>query len=180
MGGEQDMRHMGGLAGKIKITYLTMLSATLAISGAPLFAGFFSKDAILFNTYQSAEHGGVLYAVGLFTALLTALYMFRLIFLTFHGKQRYDEHHVHVHESPWSMLGPLVVLGILSIIGGWFALPTFWGGSDCGLPGAGTWAPGSSRRHIGSYSAFAGVDARRRGGAGGLDRIPRGVLAVHT
>jgi NADH-quinone oxidoreductase subunit L len=130
MSGEQDMRNMGGLAGKIKITYLTMLSATLAISGAPLFAGFFSKDAILFNTYQSAEYGRVLYAVGLFTALLTALYMFRLIFLTFHGKQRYDEHHVHVHESPWSMLGPLVVLGILSIIGGWFALPTFWGGAD--------------------------------------------------
>jgi NADH-quinone oxidoreductase subunit L len=130
MGGEQDMRHMGGLAGKIKITYLTMLSATLAISGAPLFAGFFSKDAILFNTYQSAERGGVLYGVGLFTALLTALYMFRLVFLTFHGKQRYDEHHVHVHESPWSMLGPLVILGILSLIGGWFALPTFWGGTD--------------------------------------------------
>ncbi|HUL15731.1 MAG TPA: NADH-quinone oxidoreductase subunit L [Terriglobales bacterium] len=130
MGGEQDMRHMGGLAGKIKITYLTMLSATLAISGAPLFAGFFSKDAILFHSYLSPEHGGILYGVGLFTALLTAFYMFRLMFLTFHGKQRYDEHHVHVHESPWNMLGPLVILGILSFIGGWFALPEFWGGTD--------------------------------------------------
>jgi len=130
MGGEQDMRHMGGLAGKIKITYLTMLSATLAISGAPMFAGFFSKDAILFHGYLSPEHGGVLYGVGLFTALLTAFYMFRLVFLTFHGKQRYDEHHVHVHESPWSMLGPLVILGVLSLIGGWFALPEFWGGTD--------------------------------------------------
>ena len=130
MGGEQDMRHMGGLAGKIKITYLTMLSATLAISGAPMFAGFFSKDAILFHSYLSPEHGGVLYGVGLFTALLTAFYMFRLVFLTFHGKQRYDEHHVHVHESPWSMLGPLVILGVLSLIGGWFALPEFWGGTD--------------------------------------------------
>ncbi|HUI75266.1 MAG TPA: NADH-quinone oxidoreductase subunit L [Candidatus Acidoferrum sp.] len=129
-GGEQDMRHMGGLAGKIKITYLTMLSATLAISGAPMFAGFFSKDAILFHGYLSPEHGGVLYGVGLFTALLTAFYMFRLVFLTFHGKQRYDEHHVHVHESPWSMLGPLVILGVLSLIGGWFALPEFWGGTD--------------------------------------------------
>jgi len=129
-GGEQDMRHMGGLAGKIKITYLTMLSATLAISGAPMFAGFFSKDAILFHSYLSPEHGGVLYGVGLFTALLTAFYMFRLVFLTFHGKQRYDEHHVHVHESPWSMLGPLVILGVLSLIGGWFALPEFWGGTD--------------------------------------------------
>jgi NADH-quinone oxidoreductase subunit L len=134
MGGEQDMRHMGGLSKKIKWTYVTMLSATLAISGAPFFAGFFSKDAILLAAFQS-ENGGaaaghVLYAVGLFAALLTALYMFRLLFLTFHGKQRYDEHHVHVHESPWSMLGPLVILGVLSLAGGWFALPEFWGGPD--------------------------------------------------
>jgi NADH-quinone oxidoreductase subunit L len=134
MGGEQDMRHMGGLSKKIKWTYVTMLSATLAISGAPLFAGFFSKDAILLAAFQS-ENGGAaaghaLYAVGLFAALLTALYMFRLLFLTFHGKQRYDERHVHVHESPWSMLGPLVILGVLSLAGGWFALPEFWGGPN--------------------------------------------------
>ncbi|HYL61544.1 MAG TPA: NADH-quinone oxidoreductase subunit L [Candidatus Methylomirabilis sp.] len=134
MGGEQDMRHMGGLSGKIKWTYITMLTATLAIAGAPLFAGFFSKDSILLASFLS-ENGGsatghTLYAVGLLTALLTAFYMFRLIFLTFHGKQRYDEHHVHVHESPWSMLGPLVILAVLSIFGGWFALPAFWGGPD--------------------------------------------------
>jgi NADH-quinone oxidoreductase subunit L len=134
MGGEQDMRKMGGLSKKIKWTYITMLTATLAISGAPLFAGFFSKDAILLATFQS-ENGGpntghILYAIGLFTALLTAFYMFRLIFLTFFGKQRYDEHHVHVHESPWNMLGPLVILAVLSIFGGWFALPSFWGGQD--------------------------------------------------
>jgi NADH-quinone oxidoreductase subunit L len=134
MGGEQDMRKMGGLSKKIKWTYITMLTATLAISGAPLFAGFFSKDAILLAAFQS-ENGGpntghILYAIGLFTALLTAFYMFRLIFLTFFGKQRYDEHHVHVHESPWNMLGPLVILAILSIFGGWFALPAFWGGPD--------------------------------------------------
>ena len=134
MGGEQDMRHMGGLSGKIKWTYITMLTATLAIAGAPLFAGFFSKDSILLASFVS-ENGGsaagpTLYAVGLLTALLTAFYMFRLIFLTFHGKQRYDEHHVHVHESPWSMLAPLVILAVLSIFGGWFALPAFWGGPD--------------------------------------------------
>jgi NADH-quinone oxidoreductase subunit L len=134
MGGEQDMRKMGGLSKKIKWTYITMLTATLAISGAPLFAGFFSKDAILLAAFQS-ENGGpntghILYAIGLFTALLTAFYMFRLIFLTFFGKQRYDEHHVHVHESPWNMLGPLVILAVLSIFGGWFALPSFWGGPD--------------------------------------------------
>ncbi|HKV23774.1 MAG TPA: NADH-quinone oxidoreductase subunit L [Candidatus Acidoferrum sp.] len=129
MGGEQDMRHMGGLSRKIKYTYATMLCATLAISGAPLFAGFFSKDQILLASYL-VPGGKPLYAVGLFTALLTAFYMFRLLFLTFHGKQRYDEHHVHVHESPWSMLGPLVILAVLSVIGGWLALPEFWGGRD--------------------------------------------------
>ena len=108
-----------------------MLMATLAIAGAPLFAGFFSKDAILFSAFTVGGHGGhVLYAIGLLTALLTSFYMFRLIFLTFHGKQRYDEHHVHVHESPWSMLGPLVILAVLSIFGGWFALPSFFGGAD--------------------------------------------------
>jgi NADH-quinone oxidoreductase subunit L len=131
LGGEQDMRHMGGLSSKIKVTYWTMLIATLAISGAPLFAGFFSKDEILFHDYTAGGNGGhVFYAIGLITALLTSFYMFRLIFLTFHSKPRYDEHHVHVHESPWSMLGPLVILAVLSIFGGWFALPDFFGGPD--------------------------------------------------
>jgi NADH-quinone oxidoreductase subunit L len=131
MGGEQDMLRMGGLSKKIKFTYWTMLIATLAIAGAPLFAGFFSKDAILFSAFTVGGNGGhVLYAIGLLTALLTSFYMFRLIFLTFHGKQRYDEHKVHVHESPWTMLGPLVILAVLSIFGGWFALPSFFGGAD--------------------------------------------------
>jgi NADH-quinone oxidoreductase subunit L len=130
MGGEQDMLKMGGLSKKIKYTYWTMLIATLAIAGAPFFAGFFSKDAILFAAY--VKEGGMhpLYFVGLLTALLTSFYMFRLIFLTFHGKQRYDDHKVHVHESPWSMLGPLVILAVLSIFGGWFALPAFFDKPD--------------------------------------------------
>ncbi len=130
MGGEQNMQHMGGLSKKIRWTYLTMLTATLAIAGFPPLAGFFSKDSILLNAYQS-EHGGrVLYAIGLLTALLTSFYMFRLIFLTFHGKPRYDEHKVHVHESPKSMLVPLMILAVLSIIGGWMAAPAFWGSPD--------------------------------------------------
>src|SRR5882724_3965878 len=129
MGGEQDMRHMGGLSKKIKVTYWTMLIATLAITGFPPFAGFFSKDSILGAAFQ-IPGGHPLYALGLLTALLTSFYMFRLIFLTFHGKQRYDEHHVHVHESPWNMLGPLVTLAVLSVIGGWMAAPSFWGGTD--------------------------------------------------
>ena len=129
MGGEQDMRHMGGLRKKIKYTFATMFTATLAIAGIPPLAGFFSKDSILLSAYN-IPGGHPLYIVGLLTALLTAFYMFRLVFLTFWGQQRYDEHHVHVHESPWSMLGPLVVLGILSVIGGWLAAPALWGGKD--------------------------------------------------
>jgi len=130
MGGEQEVTRMGGLSSKIRWTYLTMLMATLAIAGFPPFAGFFSKDAILFSAFQHAPGGQFLYAVGLVSALLTAFYMFRLIFLTFHGQPRFDEHHVHVHESPKSMLGPLVVLALLSIVGGWLAAPSFWGGTD--------------------------------------------------
>jgi NADH-quinone oxidoreductase subunit L len=131
LGGEQDMRHMGGLAKKIKVTYWTLLIGTLAIAGAPLFAGFFSKDAILYGVFTVGGNGGrLLYGIGLLTALLTSFYMFRMVFLTFHGKQRYDEHHVHVHESPWSMLGPLVILAVLAVVGGWFALPSFFGGAD--------------------------------------------------
>jgi NADH-quinone oxidoreductase subunit L len=109
---------------------LTMLTATLAIAGFPPLAGFFSKDSILLSAYQNDNGGKILYGVGLFTALLTSFYMFRLIFLTFFGKQRYDEHHVHVHESPNSMLVPLMILAVLSIIGGWLAAPAFWGGTD--------------------------------------------------
>jgi NADH-quinone oxidoreductase subunit L len=129
MGGEQDMNRMGGLGKKIKYTYATMLIATLAIAGIPPLAGFFSKDAILLSAFQ-IPGGHPLYALGLLTALLTSFYMFRLIFLTFYGKPRYDEHKVHVHESPWSMLGPLVALAVFSVIGGWVAAPALWGGPD--------------------------------------------------
>jgi len=127
MSGEQEMPKMGGLSSKIKWTYATMLIATLAIAGIPPLAGFFSKDAILHAAYIREGGRHPLYFVGLLTALLTAFYMFRLIFLTFNGKPRYDEHKVHVHESPWSMLSPLVVLAILSAIGGLLAAPALLG-----------------------------------------------------
>jgi NADH-quinone oxidoreductase subunit L len=130
MGGEQDMLKMGGLSKKVKWTYITLLTATLAIAGFPPLAGFFSKDSILLSAFQSENGGRILYAIGLLTALLTSFYMFRLIFLTFFGKERYDEHHVHVHESPKSMLVPLMILAVLSIVGGWLAAPAFWGGPD--------------------------------------------------
>ncbi len=130
MGGEQDMRQMGGLRKKIPWTYWTMLVATLAIAGIPGFSGFFSKDEILSAAYLSPYGSTLLWAVGILTALLTSFYMFRLIFLTFHGGARYDEQETHVHESPQNMLVPLAVLAVLSVIGGWFAAPELWGGRD--------------------------------------------------
>jgi NADH-quinone oxidoreductase subunit L len=130
MGGQQDMRQMGGLRKKIPWTYWTMLIGTLAIAGIPGFAGFFSKDEILSAAYTSPYGSKLLWAVGIFSALLTSFYMFRLIFMTFCGTPRYDEHETHVHESPGNMLTPLVILAVLSIVGGWFAAPALWGGVD--------------------------------------------------
>jgi NADH-quinone oxidoreductase subunit L len=130
MGGQQDMRQMGGLRKQIPWTYWTMLIGTLAIAGIPGFAGFFSKDEILSAAYMSPYGSKLLWAVGIFSALLTSFYMFRLIFMTFCGAPRYDEHKTHVHESPSNMLTPLVILALLSIVGGWFAAPALWGGVD--------------------------------------------------
>ena len=118
MSGEQDMRNMGDLRGRIPTTYKTMLIATLAIAGIPPLAGFFSKDEILWQACRSADGGfPYLWLIGFVTALMTAFYMFRLIFLTFLGKPRMShevEH--HIHESPKSMTVPLVVLAICSIL----------------------------------------------------------------
>jgi len=130
MGGEQDMWNMGGLSKKIKVTFVCMLFGTIAIAGFPPFAAFFSKDSILFAAYNSENGGKVLYGVGLLAAVLTSFYMFRLIWLTFYGEKRYDEHKVHVHESPGTMTGPLMILAFLSLTGGWFALPALFGGKD--------------------------------------------------
>jgi NADH-quinone oxidoreductase subunit L len=113
-----------------------MTAAVFAIAGLPPFAGFFSKDAILYETFLSPTAGPVLWFVGLVTALLTAFYMFRLWYLAFFGERRElaDEshgHHAHgVHESPWIMLLPLVLLAVLSLTGGWIGIPEALGGSD--------------------------------------------------
>jgi NADH-quinone oxidoreductase subunit L len=125
MGGEQDMRKMGGLRKKIPVTFWTMLMGTLAIAGTPGFSGFFSKDEILDEALRVSP---ILGWLGVLAAGMTSFYMFRLIFLTFFGTERYDEHHVHVHESPKNMTVPLVVLAILSVCGGWMAAPEFFGG----------------------------------------------------
>jgi NADH-quinone oxidoreductase subunit L len=127
MGGEQDMRKMGGLRKKIPVTFWTMLMGTLAIAGIPGFSGFFSKDEIL---GEALRVNPILGWLGVFAAGLTSFYMFRLIFLTFFGEKRYDEHHVHVHESPKSMTIPLTVLAILSVCGGWMAAPALVGGAN--------------------------------------------------
>jgi NADH-quinone oxidoreductase subunit L len=130
MGGDQEMPHMGGLRSKIPITFWTMFIATLAITGIPGFAGFFSKDEIL-DAARSGPNANIwLWLLGLMGAGLTSFYMFRLIFLTFFGKPRYDEHEVHVHESPRNMTVPLIFLAILSTVGGWVAAPHLVGGTD--------------------------------------------------
>jgi NADH-quinone oxidoreductase subunit L len=128
MSGDLDIRHMGGLKAKMPITYRTFLAATLAIAGIPPFAGFFSKDAILSSSFEAPGLGKVLWAVGLFTAGLTAFYMFRIVSLTFFGDFRGTKEQAHhVHESPASMTFPLVVLGILSLVAGWVGLPAVFG-----------------------------------------------------
>ncbi|MDE3150814.1 MAG: NADH-quinone oxidoreductase subunit L [Gemmatimonadota bacterium] len=137
----QDMRNMGGLKKYMPVTWVLMWIATLAIAGIPPFAGFFSKDEILGTVFQRAEQGSTLaqahwlglpgtavlylaYAMGLAAALLTAIYMTRLMLYTFHGPNRTGEkEREHLTEAPWIMTGPLLVLGLLSAVGGWFNLP---------------------------------------------------------
>jgi NADH-quinone oxidoreductase subunit L len=163
LSGEQDMRRMGGLWRKIPVTFWTMSAGVFAISGIPPFAGFFSKDEILYRTFVSGNLGKFLWLVGLVTAGMTSFYMFRLWFKTFFGPEHYDGHadlhdhgaavhssssshavmvadpdeeedrvpHAHgIHESPAIMLFPLVVLAILSVIGGWVGVPIVFGGSE--------------------------------------------------
>ncbi len=121
MGGEQDITKMGGLGRKMRITYITFFIACLAIAGIPPFAGFFSKDEILAAAYAANP---LLYVIGLGGALLTAFYMFRLLALTFAGKFRGTEEQLHhVHESPPTITIPLIILAILSAIGGFAGIP---------------------------------------------------------
>jgi NADH-quinone oxidoreductase subunit L len=150
VGGEQDMRKMGGLRRKIPWTFWTMTFATIAIAGIPPFAGFFSKDEILWRAYQVSW---IYWLVGLITAFLTSFYMFRLWFMTFFGDYRgetenshgHNEHahdsragapaphghgHGGIHESPAIMLVPLVILAVLSLVGGWVGVPGSLGGGN--------------------------------------------------
>ena len=148
LGGEQDMRRMGGLRTKIPYTFWTMTAATFAIAGIPPLAGFFSKDEILWRAYQASW---AYWLIGVFTAFLTSFYMFRLWFLTFFGEYRgavgqglehgagHGPHdapghgghgHGGIHESPKVMLIPLAILAILSVVGGWVGVPGSMGGGN--------------------------------------------------
>ncbi len=124
LGGEQDIRKMGGLKGHIKITYFTFLAGTAAIAGLPLLSGFFSKDLILAFAFQRSP---VIFGLLLFGALLTTFYMFRLLFLVFYGSYRGN---AHPHESPLTMTIPLMVLAVLSVVGGVLNLPHLFGGHE--------------------------------------------------
>ena len=189
MSGEQEMQHMGALHGKIKITFGTMLIATLAISGIPGFAGFFSKDAILWETW-SREGGAYRYLwyIAFLTALMTSFYMFRLIYLTFFGKPRMShevEH--HIHESPKTMTVPLVILAICSVGAGFLGMPHSLGGSNrfekflepvfakeaVVLEEGGKARAGRGWRAAGGAHRSAGVRADvRLGGRGGCRLVP--------
>ncbi|MDB4874070.1 MAG: proton-translocating NADH-quinone oxidoreductase, chain [Gemmatimonadetes bacterium] len=138
----QDMRNMGGLKRYMPVTFYLMWAATLAIAGIPPLAGFFSKDEILGAVFVRAEHSTIAsahlfglpgsvwlyfaYVLGVAAAFMTAVYMTRMMLYTFHGPSRTgDKEREHLHEAPWIMTGPLVVLGVLTVIGGWLNLPEF-------------------------------------------------------
>ncbi len=128
LSGEQDIRKMGGLRKAIPVTYATFLIGTLAISGIPPLAGFFSKDSILAAAF---EHNPWLWGIGVATAFITCFYMFRLLFLTFFGNFRgTPEQKKHMHESPKVITIPLIILAALSIGGGFLNIPAIFGGTD--------------------------------------------------
>jgi NADH-quinone oxidoreductase subunit L len=129
LSGEQDMRKMGGLKNKIPVTYWTFLIACLAISGIPGLSGFFSKDEILGRTFASGHY--FLWFIGTVTAGLTAFYMFRVLFMTFFGESRVEpETAKHIHESPATMTVPMIILAVLSVVGGYIGVPHILGGSN--------------------------------------------------
>jgi len=128
---ETDIQKMGGLKKHLPITFWTFLLATLAIVGIPGFSGFFSKDEILWNSFASPYGGFWLWFVGAVTAGVTAFYMFRVLFLAFYGESRVaSEHAHHIHEAPPVMTVPLLVLAVLSVIGGYVGIPPVLGGAN--------------------------------------------------
>lgn len=126
LSGELDMRRMGGLRKYLPLTYPTFLVGAIAIAGVPFLSGFFSKDAILTAAFANGQY--FVWALGIMGAVLTAFYMFRLIFLTFHGEERIDpEAKKHLHESPPVMTVPLILLAFFSVVAGYVGLPVVFG-----------------------------------------------------
>jgi NADH-quinone oxidoreductase subunit L len=169
LSGELDMRKMGALRKKIPYTFWTFLIATLAIAGIPGLSGFFSKDEILWQAFSSSHGHWLLWAVAALAAGMTAFYMFRALFLTFFGQSRVDEHVAHhIHESPKIMTVPLMVLAVLSVIGGYIGVPHVLGGANhiheflAPVLGGGT-EPGKAHAGI----AFISQAWASGGGAGG-------------
>jgi NADH-quinone oxidoreductase subunit L len=125
---EQDMRRMGGLKDKLPVTYWTFVVGSLALAGFPLTAGFFSKDDLLVSAWSTGPLGQCLTVLGLVTALMTAFYSFRLVFVMFWGPSHVDPHHAgHVHEPSETMTVPLMILAVLSIVTGYLGIPEFLG-----------------------------------------------------
>lgn len=156
---EQNIQRYGGLKKYMPKTFITFFVATLAISGIPGLSGFFSKDEILWNAF---DKGGFLFwLIGVLTAMMTAFYMFRLLSLTFYGKERFDHHHVHPHESPAVMTVPLIILAILSVIGGYIGMPAVFVGEHGNLFEhwlAPVYAPALSKiAHFGHASHFTEI-----------------------
>jgi NADH-quinone oxidoreductase subunit L len=143
LGGEQDLRRMGGLWKKLPFTFAVTTVGVLAIAGFFPFAGFFSKDAILYAAFLQGPNGKILWFVGVVTALLTSFYMFRLWYMTFLGEPRSPQG--HPHESPWSMRGPLAILALLSIGGGWIGIERF---GDFLAPSVGARAAEGGSAHL--------------------------------
>ena len=124
LSGEQDLRKMGGLKSAMPITYWTFLAGAVALAGLPPFAGFFSKDEILWKAFSSGDHGLWFWGIGLVTAFLTAFYIFRVVFSVFHGRSRVSSGAAHhLHESPYVITVPLMILAFLSLTVGWVGIP---------------------------------------------------------
>jgi len=131
LSGEQDMRNMGGLKSAIPTTFWCMMIATLAISGAPLLSGFFSKDEILWLAFSNPRGSAVYWVMGAAAAGITAFYMFRLMFMTFFGTTKVkQEEAMHLHESPGVMTMPLIILAVLSVVGGYVGIPEILKGGN--------------------------------------------------
>ncbi len=158
---QQDMRYMGGLKDKMPITYWTFLIGAIAIAGVPPLAGFWSKDEILANAFFTGHY--TVWIMGTVAAFMTAFYMFRLIFMTFHGEMRVDHHaREHIHESPPTMTVPLVILAVLSVIGG--VIP--------GFPPESGWihrflAPSLAKMPAGGHAMDQGVHLMNAAAGGG-------------